>query len=191
MGAIPSKIKDEQRIKIYKRVKLEDAREKYEQLSEEVKLYSPFLDTPVSRNFAMFYESLIDLGENKYNNIRLRRFESEDNRNYNYLEVDGDQSYYGQKVPLYLLLRNTVTYYYHNSSREKPPGSFLIGLSKPQHDLLFSPSAFLTKVKAEQKGSEKLEINEIKLKQNLEVKLPSKAETEQKLQDISKEVKKF
>jgi hypothetical protein len=146
MGGVPSKIRDEDRIKIYKRVTLESAREKYSLLPQPMSQLPEFLSSfkilctrPVSMNFKVERGLVDDWRTDPSVFFCVHHFEDENKDDDQYLEVDGNDC----SVFLYHILSHQLTI---TLSKEQTKSSFLIGLNKLQYDVLYS-SAFPTVAK--------------------------------------------
>ena len=153
MSGFPAKIKDEQRIKIYRRVTLRDARKQYLLLSrseQSSKIITT--ESPISYNFKTMHTLNDEVAYIVI--IYAQHFEADDkgsnkNNNNQFREIDG---LYNSPLLLRHILSPDAMIKYRDvkgkpirSSREE---SFLIGLSKAQYDSLFS------KVKASSESSE-------------------------------------
>jgi hypothetical protein len=142
MGGAPSRIEDKVRVKIYKRVTLEDLRRQALLLPAlEIEIFYPITSAkPISLNFCVNCSNLERgnfLGDRSI--IYVRHFDDKS------LEIDGKNSL----LDLAHFIVSKVKIDYGGLSTD----SFLIGLSKPQHDFFYS-SAFPIKGKAEPKQEE-------------------------------------
>ena len=133
MGGEPSKIKDNVRIKIYKRVKLIDAAERCSLMmkSNPSFQFSPMKERPVSLNFSAKYSTK---STPKKIILYLTLFDHVgdigDNSHVKYLEVDG------ANCPF--LLCHILCYASETTIENKEEiNTFVLGLSKRQYDLLF------------------------------------------------------
>ena len=182
---MPSKIEEKDRIKIYKRVNLIEARTRFHQLPSELKKSNYFLDFPVSVNFGIrqSYARVSRVLDGSKTRLTFEHFEHVGgikdmilNKNHQYLEVAGHSN--SCQVSLFYILGNNCAF----ALLDKKGGSeiikretFLIGLNKPQYDLLFL-SAF-KKAEPNEKTKNKQENIEEEIK---EIRKDKKQENNQK-----------
>ena len=113
MGSQPGKIKDEERITIFKRVPLEEARTQYAHLPIADQNSGVFLQYPTSRNFIVYYSGT-------YNKLQILAEP---------YELSGKETGWGDHPqPLAHLLKFELI---------TSNIGLMIGLSKSQYDLLY------------------------------------------------------
>ena len=170
MGGLPSKIEEKDRIKIYKRTSLLEARTKFHLLPSELKKSAHFSYFPVSVNFSIeqSYARVLDsktrLTFEHFEHVGGIKDEILNDNGHQYLEVAGHSN--SCQVPLCYILGNNCAF----ALLDKKGGSeivkretFLIGLNKPQYDLLFL-SAF-KKAEPKEKTKNKQENIEEEIKE--------------------------
>jgi hypothetical protein len=138
MGGMPSKIKDKDRAKIYRRVELLDARQRYKCLAYDNCLVGDdrrsiyLFDYPVSINFGVEYS--LNATASDYGTIYLKHFEKSIKKDIEYREISAQSTSYNMPIRLVYLLENVCEL---DTSNDSKVDTFLIGLTQQQYDWLF------------------------------------------------------
>jgi hypothetical protein len=133
MGSLPTKIKDTEKIKIYRRVSLQKAQDQYRLLSLNKKKCMEKHTYPISVNFCVFFQTGDSI-------LYIQHFEDDTKRaaDYSYLEIETPKQ--KQDLLLYKLLSYQLVYL-SNRSKENQDStyfdSFKMGLNKHQYEWLF------------------------------------------------------